>query len=374
MTSRLKVLRKEIKYLKEIFSKEHSVMCIKTANVDDISLSYIGIDNKVHDISCSIAGMYPDVAPIWFSESEDHKLSGIIEYINTLSAKKSLLVLMATTLAIELYKLNNLEIPATLKDVKLPDELDEPITMEEFAEDEDTMHVIDEDDNFDAHVEYDADVLSDEKKEKEELGLDSFTQLQNLRVSQRQEFLSGRISGSVQATDRLMKELKNIYKSNSFKLKIYTIELKDGTNLYDWYVKLKGFDKESGLYKDLQALYKKDLKTDHICFNITYSSRFPMEPPFIRICYPVISGGYVLSGGALCMELLTPEGWSSAYSIEAVIMQISATLVKGKARVDFSGTKKVDIVYSSHKAEAAHRSLVKIHKDTGWFTPPKDEG
>ena len=66
-----------------------------------------------------------------------------------------------------------------------------------------------------------------------------------------------------------------------------------------------------------------------------------MSPPFIRVCYPVLVGGYVLTGGALCMELLTPQGWSSAYSIEAVIMQLSATLVKGKARIDFPGTSKV---------------------------------
>lgn len=36
---------------------------------------------------------------------------------------------------------------------------------------------------------------------------------------------------------------------------------------------------------------------------------------------------------------LCPQGWSSAYSIESVIMQISATLVKGKARVQFGANK-----------------------------------
>ena len=41
------------------------------------------------------------------------------------------------------------------------------------------------------------------------------------------------------------------------------------------------------------------------------------------------------------MELLTPQGWSSAYSIEALIMQIFATIVKGKGRIDFAATKKV---------------------------------
>lgn len=33
------------------------------------------------------------------------------------------------------------------------------------------------------------------------------------------------------------------------------------------------------------------------------------------------------------------QGWSSAYSIESVIMQINATLVKGKARVQFGANK-----------------------------------
>jgi ubiquitin-conjugating enzyme E2 Q len=52
-----------------------------------------------------------------------------------------------------------------------------------------------------------------------------------------------------------------------------------------------------------------------------------------------MSGGYVLLGGAICMELLTKQGWSSAYTVEAVIMQISATFVKGKARIQFGANK-----------------------------------
>lgn len=52
-----------------------------------------------------------------------------------------------------------------------------------------------------------------------------------------------------------------------------------------------------------------------------------------------LKGGYVLLGGAICMELLTKQGWSSAYTVEALIMQISATLVKGKARIQFGATK-----------------------------------
>ena len=33
------------------------------------------------------------------------------------------------------------------------------------------------------------------------------------------------------------------------------------------------------------------------------------------------------------------QGWSSAYTVEAVIFQIQATLVKGKARITFAHTK-----------------------------------
>lgn len=48
------------------------------------------------------------------------------------------------------------------------------------------------------------------------------------------------------------------------------------------------------------------------------------------------------------MVLCLPQGWSSAYTIEAVIMQIAATLVKGKARINFQENKKVCVSISNH--------------------------
>lgn len=41
--------------------------------------------------------------------------------------------------------------------------------------------------------------------------------LERLRQMQRQDHLKGQVSGSVQATDRLMKELRDIYRSDTFK-------------------------------------------------------------------------------------------------------------------------------------------------------------
>jgi ubiquitin-conjugating enzyme E2 Q len=49
------------------------------------------------------------------------------------------------------------------------------------------------------------------------MGVEHLAVLERLRQSQRQDHLKGSVSGSVQATDRLMKELRDIYRSESFK-------------------------------------------------------------------------------------------------------------------------------------------------------------
>ena len=145
------------------------------------------------------------------------------------------------------------------------------------------------------------------------------------------------MSGSVQATDRLMKELRDIYRSPSFKSGAYQVELVNDS-LYEWNVKIMRVDPDSPLAEDLKKLKEKEGK-DHILLSFTFKDTFPFDPPFVRMVHPVLHGGYVLDGGALCMELMTPQGWSSAYTIEAVIMQLSATLVKGKARIKFDAPK-----------------------------------
>ena len=64
------------------------------------------------------------------------------------------------------------------------------------------------------------------------------------------------------------------------------------------------------------------------------------------------------------MELLTRQGWSSAYSIESLITQISATLVKGKARITFNhkGTP-----YTFERALCSFNALVESHEAQGFL-------
>ncbi|KAK2494394.1 hypothetical protein MC885_001876 [Smutsia gigantea] len=133
-----------------------------------------------------------------------------------------------------------------------------------------------------------------------------------------------------------MKELRDIYRSQSYKTGIYSVELINDS-LYDWHVKLQKVDPDSPLHMVL----------------------------------PVLSGGYVLCGGALCMELLMKQGWSSAYSIESVIMQINATLVEGKARVQFGANKNQ---YNLARVQQSYNSIVQIHEKNGWYTPSKEDG
>ena len=73
----------------------------------------------------------------------------------------------------------------------------------------------------------------------------------------------------------------------------------------------------------------------------------------------------MLSGGALCLELLTKQGWTASYSVESLITQISATLVKGNARISFES--KSGNSYSLVKAQQSFKSLVHIHAKSGFL-------
>lgn len=125
-------------------------------------------------------------------------------------------------------------------------------------------------------------------------------------------------------TRRLMKELQEIRRLGD---RFITVELADD-NLYDWNVKLHQVDKDSALWQDM-----KETNTEYILLNVTFPDNFPFSPPFMRVLTPRLENGYVLDGGAICMELLTPRGWSSAYTVEAVMRQFAASLVKGQVRM-----------------------------------------
>lgn len=125
---------------------------------------------------------------------------------------------------------------------------------------------------------------------------------------------------------RLMKELCEIqrYQATLRSEPAFTVELVND-NLFEWYVRLYQIDTDSALASDMRTA-----GITHLLLHLIFPYNFPFSPPFMYVVSPPIENGFVMSGGAICMELLMPRGWASAYTAEAVIMQFAATVTKGK--------------------------------------------
>uniref|UniRef100_A0A8D3EBM3 E2 ubiquitin-conjugating enzyme n=1 Tax=Scophthalmus maximus TaxID=52904 RepID=A0A8D3EBM3_SCOMX len=331
-------LKAELKFLESIFDPNHERFRIIDWKPDELSCQFNVTGEKPLIIHCNITESYPSTPPIWFVDSDDPSLAEVLE---------------------------------RLEDVRKGSTLNGPsdeVTSEE-EEEEEMGEDIDLDQDLDHYDMKEEEPVEGKKSEDDGIEKENLAILEKIRKNQRQDHLNGAVSGSVQASDRLMKELREIYRSQSYKTGIYSVELV-GDSLYEWHVKLRTVDPDSPLHSDLQVLKEKE-GVDYILLNFSYKDNFPFDPPFVRVVSPVLSGGYVLGGGALCMELLTKQGWSSAYSIESVIMQINATLVKGKARVQFGANKNQ---YNLARAQQSYKSLVQIHEKNGWYTPPKEDG
>ncbi|XP_071237860.1 ubiquitin-conjugating enzyme E2 Q2-like isoform X6 [Salvelinus alpinus] len=319
---------------------------------------------------------YPSTPPIWFVDSDDPSLTHVLERLEDVRKGSTLLLQQLKRLICDLCRLYNLP---QHPDVEM---LDQPlpagpvgqdrkhgVTDEVTSEEEEEEEMGEDIEDLDHYEMKEEEPVDGKKSEDDGIEKENLAILEKIRKNQRQDHLNGAVSGSVQASDRLMKELREIYRSQSYKMGIYSVELVNDS-LYEWHIKLRTVDPDSPLHSDLQVLKEKE-GMDYILLNFSYKDNFPFDPPFVRVASPVLSGGYVLGGGALCMELLTKQGWSSAYSIESVIMQINATLVKGKARVQFGANKNQ---YNLARAQQSYKSLVQIHEKNGWYTPPKEDG
>lgn len=162
-------------------------------------------------------------------------------------------------------------------------------------------------------------------------------------------------------------------------------------SLFEWHVRLHVIDPDSPLARDMV-----EMNVMAILLHLSFPDNFPFAPPFMRVVEPRIEKGYVMEGGAICMELLTPRGWASAYTVEAVIMQFAASVVKGQGRIarkpkstkEFSRWVRMNcnitwpiltyLLYylpsHSRQAEESFRSLVKTHEKYGWVTPALSDG
>uniref|UniRef100_A0A8C9AN94 Ubiquitin conjugating enzyme E2 Q2 n=1 Tax=Prolemur simus TaxID=1328070 RepID=A0A8C9AN94_PROSS len=343
-------LKAELKFLASIFDKNHERFRIVSWKLDELHCHPHSPPPPL-TLHCNITESYPSSSPIWFVDSDDPNLTSVLERLED-TKNNNLLRQQLKWLICELCRLYNL--PKHL-DVEM---LDQPLptgqngtTEEVTSEEEEEEEMAEDIEDLDHYEMKEEEPISGKKSEDEGIEKENLAILEKIRKTQRQDHLNGAVSGSVQASDRLMKELRDIYRSQSYKTGIYSVELINDS-LYDWHVKLQKVDPDSPLHSDLQILKEKE-GIEYILLNFSFKDNFPFDPPFVPITFFFLIG------------------WSSAYSIESVIMQINATLVKGKARVQFGANKNQ---YNLARAQQSYNSIVQIHEKNGWYTPPKEDG
>ncbi|XP_062124092.1 ubiquitin-conjugating enzyme E2 Q2-like [Drosophila sulfurigaster albostrigata] len=185
--------------------------------------------------------------------------------------------------------------------------------------------------------------------------------LQKLNNQQdHQDHAQGLAAGSPNAVNRLMKELRLIYHSDTFKQNVFSLDL-DDDSIYNWNVSLHSVDKDSRLYADMLKLKEIDGE-GAIKLQFIFNDNYPSSPPFVRVVYPFIMGGFVTQGGAICMQLLTNSGWTSAYTVESLIIQIAAALSQHDGHIFFDAPKSLfDKYYNLEHAQRNFKLVQKLH-------------
>ncbi|CAF2640258.1 unnamed protein product [Rotaria sp. Silwood2] len=414
----LQSLKEELRVLEQCFPKRtNAPFSIVSSSVDDITSIYRDpINQRSISICCKILEV-PNKC-LWYTESDNNddvqeQLTSIFDELNSNSSNETRSVTLQLEFIIErlntFFNTSNLSLPSHLlaNSINHLEPEDSGVDQEEEDDDDETEQQhntlqeqcsLDEDDKIQQTGQLTKDI--------DGISLENWQLLEQLKYKRINESaqknhekiyanknnnpvakkdtasssssslssasFSSSSTSSVQATDRLMKELRDIFRSQSYKKGDYTIDLVD-ESLYEWNVKLYHVDKDSKLYTDLEQMKVSDKnfdKLDHILLSLSFNDNYPFAPPFVRVIRPIITGGHVYSG-AICMELLTRQGWSSAYSVESLLFQIVATLCKAGARIDLSSLNES---FSLQRAQQAFRHISTVHEKSGWYTAPKADG
>ncbi|CAG0916318.1 unnamed protein product [Notodromas monacha] len=354
----LHVLKQEIRTLEALFPQSHDRFQVIAASLDEVTCRFISKCGKRYELHANILETYPSSPPVWYIETDDAAISSIVEKLSNTNGKDNHLLNQVSILVKDLCELYNIE------PIKVDHSLASTLPLAGIFDFSGAAEST-------SSTSFSSASSASSGSQTNGGPTGTYTVPKALKkATQQNELSKGTPNHSVQASDRLMKELRDIYRSQSFKKGVYEVELVND-NLYEWQVRLRHVDPDSQLSQDLVILKEKE-GIDHILFSFHFQDSYPFDPPFVRVVHPIIGGGYVLIGGAICMELLTKQGWSSAYTVEAIIMQIAATLVKGKARIQFGGSSQGH--YSFARAQQSFVSLTQIHEKSGWFTPPKEDG
>ncbi|GMT37273.1 hypothetical protein PFISCL1PPCAC_28570 [Pristionchus fissidentatus] len=274
----LRRLREDIAQLEQSFPKDHPRVQTVVASVDEITLRFVSDDGTKITCSANIQENYPRQPPIWFSESENAVVTAVLERL-TESDEPTPILNQIHQLVSELCSFFNVTPPVELASIAPPDlmETDEGQGSELNSDDDEEEEQEGDEDDMDEVVEMgDDDASASGTQDEDGLSAEGKAMLEQLNRQTRQQHLDGKVKGSVSATDRLMKELREVYRSEHFKDNTFSIEL-DKDSLYEWWVKLHKVDPDSQLHGDMQTLLNEQ-KQDHLLFHFVFNDSFPFDP------------------------------------------------------------------------------------------------
>ena len=159
--------------------------------------------------------------------------------------------------------------------------------------------------------------------------------------------------------NRLMKELSELQREEIQKMGFLVSNRDD--DLFTWDIFMTGFDPEAPITGDLK---RRGVDNVHVEISFpTTGQKYPFAPPFVRVVYPRFQfhTGHITIGGSFCIELLTPQGWSSVYKIESLLVQLKALVLAGGARLDET---KWNVPYDLREAKGAFARVARQH---GWM-------
>ncbi|KAG8224897.1 hypothetical protein J437_LFUL004638 [Ladona fulva] len=239
---------------------------------------------KHHQLFCET---YPSTPPVWFADSEETSITNAVQILSNTSGRDNHVINQVQILLRELCRLHSLPEPPDIERLNMASippggwqspgagfgqgttEAQGSEKMEDEGEMEEDEEEEEEEVEEDLHLEME-EAEAPSKNKSEEMDTVHQATLERLRQNQRQDYLKGSVSGSVQATDRLMKELRDIYRSESFKKGMYSIELVNDS-LYEWNIRLMMVDPDSPLHGDLVLLKEKEGK-DSILLNMLFKA------------------------------------------------------------------------------------------------------
>ncbi|XP_025076516.1 ubiquitin-conjugating enzyme E2 Q1-like isoform X1 [Pomacea canaliculata] len=126
---------------------------------------------------------------------------------------------------------------------------------------------------------------------------------------------------SQMAVQRLTRDLRNILQQGD--RYGFTAGPK-GNNLFKWHVELHGIPEDTKLGRDL-TVYAARYKTNPaIVLEMQFPEDYPYSPPFLRVITPRFR---FLTGGSICMEMLTKSGWRPTNDIESILVQVRCEIL-----------------------------------------------